>query len=109
MTYMGFREKTLIAKTAFVAFAAVVSVPLTFWTEHLLDRYRLPNPGIYVWGLMHPHPEPGFLVGLDSLLATELIVNASCWSILLCAVGFTIDRAVNRKNRNTPTAPPQVS
>ena len=30
MTYMGFREKALIAKTAFVAFAAVVSVPLTF-------------------------------------------------------------------------------
>jgi hypothetical protein len=109
MTYMGSREKALIAKTAFVVFAAVISVPLTFWTEHLLDRYRLPNPGIYVWGLMHPHPEPGFLVGLDSLLGTELVVNASCWFILLCAVEFTIDRAVNKKRRNTKAVPPQIS
>jgi hypothetical protein len=80
--------------------AAVICVPLAVLTGGLLLQLGLPTPGIYVWGLLHPHPEPGFLVGLGSLLQTEIVVDSICCFIVLMAVAFVVDRAVKRRKRS---------
>lgn len=96
MTFMGSGKRSLIAKGAFALLAAVVSVVLTFLTREPLERHGVPNPGVYVWGLLHPHPRPGF-IGPDfgSLLGTEIVVNSGCWFILLCLVAFAINRTAH--------------
>jgi len=95
---MGSRLRTLGVALAFAVLAAVASVPLTFLTRGLIERLGLPNPGVYVWGLLHPQPRPGFIgPDLGSLLGTEIIVNSCCWFILLCIAGFIIARL--RKGR----------
>ena len=96
MTFMGSGKRSLIAKGAFVLLAAVVSVVLTFLTREPLERHGVPNPGVYVWGLLHPHPRPGFLGSdLGWLLGTEIVVNSGCWFILLCVAAFAINRTAH--------------
>lgn len=96
---MTSRLRPITAVVALVVLAAVVSVVLAFLTHRQLERIGLPNPGIYVWGLLHPQPEPGFIgPSLGSLLGTEIIVNSTCWFILLCIGGATIARLRKRKH-----------
>ena len=99
----GAMRRSLIAKLASVVLAAVASVMLTFLTPEPLERYGVPNPGIYVWGLLHPHPRPGFLgPDLGSLLGTEIVVDGACWFIVLMVAAFLIDRAVKRSQGSSP-------
>jgi len=94
------KRRSLIAKLAITLIAAAASVPLTFLTRRLIERFGLPNPGVYVWGLLHPHPQPGFLgPDLGPLLGTEIVVNSACWFIVLMMTAFLIDRAVRRMSR----------
>jgi hypothetical protein len=79
--------------------AAVICVPLTFLTDGLLMQHGLPTPGTYVWQLLHPHPEPGFLTGVGSFLNTMIMVDSTCWFIVLMVAAFLIDRAVKRRSR----------
>ena len=94
---MRLRLRSRGAKLVFVVLAALVSVKLEFSTRYLLDQHGWPNPGIYVWGLLHPNPRPGF-IGPDfgSLLGTEIAVNSACWFVLLCFIGFIVDRLLKR-------------
>ena len=80
--------------------AAVVCVPLSFLADGLLMQHGLPTPGLYVWGWLHPHPQPGFLgPDLGSLLGTEMVVDSVCWFMVLMVTALLIDRAVKRKKR----------
>lgn len=91
---------SLVAKLVFTVLAAVISVPLTFLTRGLLERHGLPNPGIYVWGLLHTHPQSGFLgPDLGSLLGTEIFIDSTCWFIALMVAAFVVDRAAKRRKR----------
>jgi hypothetical protein len=102
------RHRSRNAKLVFVVLAALVSVKLEFSTQYLLEQHGWPNPGIYVWGLLHPNPRPGF-IGPDfgSLLGTEIAVNSVCWFVLLCLAGFTIARLVKWIGASRIRTPPR--
>jgi hypothetical protein len=103
---MGPRLRSLGAKLAFAVLAALISVPLAAWTDGLLLHQGLVSPGMYVWRLSHPHPQPGFLAPLGSGLGTMMIIDSSCWFILLCLAGFMIVREGRRRRRDRIDTPP---
>jgi hypothetical protein len=94
---MGPKLRSVIAKLAFAVLGVLISVPLAAWTDGLLLHQGVITPGMYVWRLLHPHSEPGFLSGVGSLLGTMMVIDSSCWFILFCLAGFTIVRAAKRK------------
>ncbi len=85
--------RSLSAKLAFAVLAVLIAVPLAAWTDGLLLHEGVITPGMYVWRLLHPHPQPGFLASVGSGLATMIVVDTSCWFVLVCLAGFTIVRA----------------
>lgn len=103
------RLGTLGVKLVFAVLAAVASVPLSLLTGRLLERYGLPNPGVYVWGLLHPQPRPGFLgPDLGSLLGTEIIINSGCWFVLLCMAASIVAQLRKRRRAGlNDTLPPK--
>ena len=88
--------RSLIAKLAFAVLAALISIPLAAWTDGLLLHQGVITPGMYAWRLSHPHPQPGFLAPLGSGLATMMVIDSSCWFIVICLAGFIIARARNK-------------
>ena|ERR1019366_6804046 len=100
--------RSLTARLAFAALAAVASIPLAVLTGGLLIQHGLPTPGIYIWGLLHPHPQPGFLgPDLGSLLDTQIVIDSSCWFIVLCLVGLMIAHVGRRNGADRIGTPPR--
>lgn len=103
---MGRRLRSLTAKLAFAVLAALISVPFAAWTDGLLLHEGLRTPGMYVWRLLHPYPEPGFLAPVGSGLATMMVVDSSCWFVVVCLAGLVIVQAAKRKGADRIDAPP---
>jgi len=62
-------------------------------TERLLFRYsNVPPPGAYIWGLLHPGQQCGFLTCVGSLLITTVAIDTACWFIVLMVGWFIVDR-----------------
>ena len=100
------RLPSLGVKLAFAVLAAVASVPLAVLTGGLLMQHGLPTPGIYVWGLLHPHPQPGFLgADLGSLLDTQIIIDSACWFTVFCLGGLMMAWIGRRKGANRIDTP----
>lgn len=84
-------------KIAFAVLGAIASVPLAVFTGGLAMQYGMPTPGLYAWGLFHPHPRPGFLgPDLGSLLDTQIVIDSASWFVVFCLVGLVIARARKR-------------
>jgi len=84
-------------KIAFAALAAVASAPLAFWTSSHLMQHGLPTPGVLVWKLVQPDPQPGFLgPEIGYFLITDLVVNSACWFLVLCLVGYVVAQLARR-------------
>ncbi len=84
--------QSLAAKLAFAVLAALISIPLAAATDGVLVHLGVPSPGMYVWRLLHPDPQPGFLAPLGSLLRTTMLIDSSCWFVLVCLAGLLIVR-----------------
>ena len=99
MTSVESAKRSLITRSACALLAACIAIPLAAGMDGLLLHYRLISPGMYVWHLSHPYPRPGLVSPVTSLLATMIVVDSTCWFILLSVAGFAIDRAVRRKKQ----------
>ena len=102
---MAIQLRSLGAKLGFAVVAVLISVPLAAWTDGILLHQGLLSPGMYIWRLSHPHPQPGFLVSFGSLLRTTMVIDSGCWFILVCLAGFVIARAPHRKGVDGIEAP----
>jgi len=102
---MRSKLRSIGAKLGFAALAALISVPLAAWTDGILLHLGLLSPGMYIWRLLHPHPQPGFLVSLGSGLTTMMVIDSSCWFALVWVAGYMMARRPNRKDVGGPEAP----
>ncbi len=76
--------------------AAVLSIPLAFVSEGAAFQFGLiPTPGIYLYHLLHPQPDPASSLG--SMFSTMVMIDSVCWFLVLAALGLALDRAI--KNR----------
>ena len=104
MTSVESDKRSRIVRWAFALFAAFIAIPLAAGTDELLLHHRLISPGMYVWHLSHPYPKAGLVSPVTSLLATMIVVDSSCWFVLLCVGGFTMDRVLKRKKHVGPAS-----
>jgi len=90
----------MIARLAYAVIAAVASIPLAVMTEGLSFQYgKFPTPGAYVWGLLNRDTYCGFLGCVGSLFGTMLAIDSSCWFIVLCLMGFVIERSLGKRKK----------
>ena len=86
--------RSLIAKSAFALLAAAAAISLAP-LDMLLIKYVGMTPGLIVWKLLYPDPESA---SLGSFFDTMLVVDSTCWFIVLCAAGWWLKRKPQRAN-----------